>query len=413
MEQVYIARQPILDVDSNIFAYEILYRNANKQSEISSNRYASASVVSTILNKFGTKKLLGNKKAFIKIDEKFLLSDIIFSIPKDFFVFSLFSNMEMSERVVERIEQLKEKGYVLALDNIRLQIDTLTKYESVLDKFSYIKIFIEDYDYTLDVVEKLKSKAMKIIGVKIEDRVTHKQAAALGCDAFEGYYFSKPKIMEKDQYNPSKLSVFRLYNLLMEDVNIDELAAEFENNPEIVVQLLQFINSAAFHFRKKISSIHNVIVLLGRVQLAKWLMLMIYSKSVSSSFETSPLMLMVKNRAELMERILKEIEPNVGSNMLGEAFMVGTLSLMDTLFSIPMEELLENINISEEVKAAILFDEGVFGELYKVIRDMENINIEGIRQFETKYKLPANKLEEISEESIAEVTKLEHPTQSE
>jgi len=199
----------------------------------------------------------------------------------------------------------------------------------------------------------------------------------------------------------------------MEDVNIDELATEFENNPEIVMQLLQFINSAAFHFRKKISSIHDVIVLLGRIQLAKWLMLMIYSKSVSSSFETSPLMLMVKNRTELMERILKEVEPNVGSNMLGEAFMVGALSLMDTLFSIPMEELLDNINVSDEVKAALLLDEGVFGDLYKVVRNMESMDIEGIHQFETKYNLSANKLEEISEESIAEVTKLEHPTQSE
>jgi len=208
MEQVYIARQPILDLNSNIFAYEILYRDANKQSEVNNDRHASASVISSILNKFGTKKLLGNKKAFIKIDEKFLLNDIIFSIPKDFFVFSLFSNMALNERIVERIEQLKEKGYVLALDNIKLQRHTLTKYESVLDKFSYIKIFIEDYDYTLDVVKKLKSKAMKIIGVKIEDMVTYKQATALGCDAFEGYYFAKPKIMENDQYNPSKLSVF-------------------------------------------------------------------------------------------------------------------------------------------------------------------------------------------------------------
>jgi EAL and modified HD-GYP domain-containing signal transduction protein len=413
MEQVYIARQPILDVDSNIFAYEILYRNANKQSEINNDRHASASVISSILNKFGTKKLLGDKKAFIKIDEKFLLNDIIFSIPKDFFVFSLFSNMELNERIIERIEQLKEKGYILALDNIKLQKHTLTKYESVLDKFSYIKIFIEDHDYTLDIVQKLKSKAITIIGVKIEDEVTYKQASILGCDAFEGYYFAQPKILENDEYNPSRLAVFKLYNLLMEDVNIDELATEFENNPEIVVQLLQFINSAAFHFRKKISSIHDVIVLIGRIQLAKWLMLMIYSKSVSSFTETSPLMLMVKNRTELMEHILKEVEPQAGSNMLGEAFMVGALSLMDTLFGLPVEELLDNINISDEVRGALLRDEGLFGDIYKVVRNLETMNIEEVHKFEVAYNLSANKIKEISLECIEIVAQLEHPMQSE
>ncbi|MDQ7066779.1 MAG: hypothetical protein Q9M40_01575 [Sulfurimonas sp.] len=49
-------------------------------SEVQS-RYSSASIINNVLNKFGTHKLLGDRRAFVKIDEKFLLHDIIFSIP--------------------------------------------------------------------------------------------------------------------------------------------------------------------------------------------------------------------------------------------------------------------------------------------------------------------------------------------
>jgi len=407
-KHVYVARQPILDKNSELYAYEILYRDSKESPKIENDRYASAAVIGSILNIFGTKKLLGEKRAFVKIDEKFLLNDLIFSVPKEFFVFSLFSNVEMSERVVERLFQLHKDGYILAIDNTVLDEDFFQKYSSVLNTFAYCKIFIDEVNSSL--IDRLHQKNIKVIGVKIEDETTYKKASKLGCDAFEGYFFAEPKIMENAEYKASRMAVLELYNILMEDRSIDEAADAFERNPEITVKLLQFINSAAFSFRKKISSIHHVIVLIGRVQLAKWLMLMIYSKSVASNFEVSPLMLMVKSRTELMERILKEIRPDAGSNMLGEAYMIGVLSLMDTLFGMPLEEILQNINISDEVKEALLYEKGLFGDIYKVVKSVEYMDIDTIVDFEMKYNLTANKIKDIIIDSIAEVAKLENPS---
>jgi EAL and modified HD-GYP domain-containing signal transduction protein len=406
IRHVYVAKQPILDKNSNIFAYEILYRNSPKSVKIENDRYASAAVVSSILNKFGTKKLLGTKRAFIKIDEKFLLNDIIFSVPKEFFVFSVFSNVEMNEYVVERILQLHKEGYLLAIDNIMLSEEFFEKYEKYLDAFAYCKIFLEGAKE--EYIEKLHRAEIDVIAVKIEDIESYDKAKALGCDAFEGYFFAQPKIVENEQYNPSRLAVLHLYNMLMEDRNIDELADEFEKNPEITVQLLQFINSAAFHFKKKISSIHHVIVLIGRIQLGEWLILMIYSKSVAADFEISPLMLMVKNRTELMQRIVKEIEPDAGSNMLGAAYLVGVLSLMETVFSMPLAEILKNINISDEVRDALLFENGFFGDIYKVVQNLEHMNMDAIAEFERKYALAPNQIKDILMHSIEAVSELEN-----
>jgi len=411
MNSVYLARQPILNENEEICYYEILYRDSQHKSDVQCNITASATVVTSILNKFGTRSLLGTKKAFIKVDEKFLLNDIIFTIPKEFFIFSLFANISLSNKILMRIDELYEKGYELAINDTILNDDLIQKYQAIFPKLSFVKINFDALDYN-DIVElavQLHANQVDIIATKIEDLKTYELAKSIDCDYFEGYFFAKPVILENPKYEPFQLNVIKLYNLLMQDVNIDEITSEFEKNPEISVQLLQFMNSAAFHFRKKISSIHHVLTLLGRIPLGRWLMLLIYSKSVSKVQKHSALMLMVINRTYLMQEILKKVEPKAGSNMVGEAYMVGVLSLMDTLFSMKMSELLEGIQVSDSVKEAILEDKDVFGEIYKVVRATEAFDIDEIMAFERRYDLEKDTIKELVIKGMEHVSEFENP----
>jgi len=411
MDNVYLARQPILDKESTIYAYEILYRDADKTSRVENDMTASAFVLSNILNKFGTKSLLGEKKAFIKIDEKFLLNDIIFSVPKDLFVFSLFSQSVISKKMVEQIVKLHTNGYTLAINDTNLDMSFIEKFSDILEYFSFVKINFDVFisEDIASLILQLKKTDTTVIATKIEDIQTYELAKKLGCDYYEGYYFSKPVILENAQYEPFQMNVLKLYNLLMQDVNIDEITTEFENNPEITVQLLQFINSAAFSFRKKISSIHHVLVLLGRIPLSQWLMLLIYSKSISKVQQHSPLMMMVLNRTFLMKNILKEIEPDVGSNMLGEAYLVGVLSLMDTLFGMQIEDILQRIDISDPVKDAILNDAGELGEIYAVVRATESFDVDEIIAFERRHTLKTGSIKNIVLKAIEYTNEFNNP----
>jgi len=409
MKHLYLGRQPVLNKGSEICAYEVLYRDSQKKSNITGDRYASASVITSVLNKFGTKSLLGKKRAFIKIDEKFLLSDIIFSVPKEFFIFTLLESIEMSERVIERLHALHDSGYILAINDIELTSENLKRYSTVLDILSYIKV---DFSYSTDgkeIVKELKRHNLTLVATKIEHAHEYEHAKELGFDCFQGYFFAEPQILENRQYEPQQLKILKIYNLLMVDTNIDEITSEFEKNPEITLQLLQFINSGAFHFRKKISSIHHILILLGRIEVAKWLMLMIYAKSVSKAPNQDPLILMVKNRTELMERVVKKIHPDAGSNMIGEAYFVGVLSLMDVVFKMHLEDLLYGINISEVVKNALLRDEGELGDIYSLVRAVEAFDVDKIISFEEKYKLPMGSIKNIVVDSIENVNSFEHP----
>ena len=408
---IYLARQPIIDLNAVICAYEVLFRDMNKESVITGDRYASAAVISNVLNKFGTKALLEDKRAFVKIDEKFLLNDIIFSVPKEFFVFDLLESVPMTPRVVERVEKLVKEEYALGLNDTKLSVDTFEKYAEILPYLSFFKVDFERglEDDTPLYIKELKKYDIQIIASKVEDHESYEIAKRIGADCFQGYFFAKPKILENTKYEAAQFDVLKLYNLLMQDSDIDEITAAFEKTPEITVQLLQFMNSGAFHFRNKISSIRHVITLMGRVTLAKWLMLMIYSKSLSKNPNHEPLMLMVQNRIELMELIIKAVEPNVTKERLGEAYLVGVLSLINTIFSMRLEDILERINISESVKDALLDYNNIFGEILKVILYIENSNFKGVAEFERNNDLSAGTIQKIVVQAIENVNKFNHP----
>jgi len=48
--------------------------------------------------------------------------------------------------------------------------------------------------------------------------------------------------------------------------------------------------------------------------------------------------------------------------------MVGVLSLLDTLFGVPLPELLAELNLANSVRIALLGGEGLLGQLLGIIR---------------------------------------------
>lgn len=409
MSSVYLARQPIVCIEETLEAYEILYVDAHKKSDISKNRYASAAVINSVLNTFGTKNFLSEHKAFIKVDERFLMSDLIKTVPSDLFTLCLFDDIALTEKVLERIEQLHDIGFSLAINDTELSRENILKYKKVMDKLSYFKINIyadmgiEDKDFIVE----LQDHDVKIIATKIEDQYQYQTAKDLECDLYQGYWFSRPQILENEKFDSTQLNILKLYNMLLQDTSIDEITSEFEKNHALSLKLLQFINSSHFSFNNHISSIHHILTLVGRKPLSQWLMLMIYSKSVSSEVEVSPLMLMVKNRTELMQNLLRVLKPDVKSNALGEAYLVGVLSLVGSIFKARIEDVLENIHISELSKNALLYDKGTLGMLYKAVRDIEEFNVNEIVAFSKKYKVAEKAIQEVILKSIEEVNLLE------
>ncbi len=59
--KVFIARQPILDKNKKLFAYELLFRKKQDETQISiiDDMEATAQVLDNAINNIGTEKLVG------------------------------------------------------------------------------------------------------------------------------------------------------------------------------------------------------------------------------------------------------------------------------------------------------------------------------------------------------------------
>ena len=385
MNNIYIARQPILDQKNEIFAYELLYRDDETKANIKNSRLATVAVLSSTLNKFGTKNLIGEKKAFIKADEKFLLHEVVFSIPKEQFIFSLQIIGQVSVKMIEKVHELHTLGYVFAINDEILDDEVLHNCTTLKKFISYIKVDINSDSKYIDQV--LKHNAVTI-ATKVETDEMLQKAKSFDIKYIQGFFFSQPKILEQEKFDPQAESVIDLCNKMMQDCDIDDAVKEFERNPAITIQLLKFINSGAFHFRQNLSSIKQVLTLVGRTKLTQWLMLMMYSET-SQSPQRSPLMEQVRNRSLLMENATKLLD----KELVSKAYFVGVLSLMNVLFGVSLRAILKEMRVDREIREALLHSKGKLGEIYLFVKALESFDTDSIEEFAKLNNISASDLE--------------------
>ncbi|MDY0232707.1 MAG: HDOD domain-containing protein [Sulfurimonas sp.] len=403
---LYIARQPILSTKEGLFAYEMLYRDSNKSSNIKDDKEATVAVLSNILNKFGVKNLLGDKKAFIKADKNFLMHDVVFYIPKEYFVFSLKANMDLTDELKARVVELSELGYTFAINDALLCKEVLESFGSLLKFISYIKVDINTTEQNLNLLRDVKAE---VIFTKVETHELYNKARKYDAKLIQGYFFAKPKLLEQEKFDPQNLRIVELCNMIMSDASIDEIVLMFEQNHAISLQLLKYVNSGLFHFRHTISSIQQVLTLMGRTPLAEWLMLMMYSTKSSQSEQESEtaLMQLLKSRTDLMVEVSKQLKDTQIRNLTSKVYFLGVLSLLDALFNVNIRRILDELNIDDEIKDAIVDGAGVLGEILLFAKSLENFNIKEVESFCQKYKIDTQRLEELSLDVIRSANEFE------
>ena len=413
MEHFYLARQAILDNNNEIMGYELLYRDSEFNSKMDNPRHATAAVLVNVLNQAGLKNIVGEKVAFINIEETFLKHNFIESIPSDTIVFELTATGNIDEHTIESVHNLFAKGYHFSLD-----LDSFKKMDIVkklAPYLSYVKVDSSSFEVEFLEAFLRENQRYKLnyIASKVEDNDIYKMYKQAGFHNYQGYYFSKPDIIKDKKLDGNHLTLFHLCNTIQTGASISEVVAEFEKNPSIMMQLLQFINSGAFHFRSRISSVQQVITLLGRNALVQWLMLLLYSKSFSSETKfQNPLIIMVKQRTEIMTRLMKIIKKSASAEDISQAYFVGILSLMDTLMQVSLDDVLEEFNVESNIKEAIFYKTGFIGELYSIVLAIENFDTSLIDTFLYKHGVDGKEFEEMMLDVFHSAIELERSVDS-
>ncbi|WP_293005666.1 EAL and HDOD domain-containing protein [Nitrosomonas sp.] len=384
MGSICLGRQPILDRNRNLVAFELLFREegAEEAANVINDLSASANVIVNAYGKFGIHNVLGHQRGFINADPDLILSDIISLLPSKHIVLEVKEFASITPEFLQRCKELKQKGYQFALDNIvaiNLQVELLLPLVSVVK----VDVLALTKDQLTQLVNQLNLWPVLLLALKVENQEQETHCRQLGFQMFQGYYFAKPEVMSAKRADTGRVSLLKLLALVMrdndQDSDINEIEKEFKNQPSLSYNLLRMVNSSNEGLPLIINSIKQAVQLMGRKQLQKWIQLLLYTSSQSPDTDSisDEITQTAVTRGKLMELIATAERPH-DKNHQERAYMVGILSLLDELLGIEMQQVVNKLGISDDTSQALLTRHGRLGQALKLIEAKEKGEITSI-----------------------------------
>lgn len=370
-----IGRQQILDRNERITAYELLFRApGDDRANIVDPVAATATVVLGTLSGFGVEQILGKHQGFVNVDERLLFDDALELLPRESIVLELLESIRPTEAVVRRCEQLWSRGWKLALDDHEYAPDYNPLYPLV--DVVKIDLTVSPLETIGPAMEQLRRYPMRLLAEKVETRQQFQDCYDLGFDLFQGFYFARPVTMRHRRIDDGAATLLNLLRLLMDDADIRQIEAAFRGSPGLTLNLLMLVNSVGFGLPQRIGTVRQAIAMLGRQQMRRWVQLALFRADGESGLD-NPLLDTAAVRATFMDQLARH-HPTLGKlrDAPDEAFMVGILSLLDTLYAVPMDDLVRRLNLSENVSRALVRREGPFGGLLRLVELMERLKVD-------------------------------------
>lgn len=373
---IFLARQPILDRTQTIVAYELLFRgNQANFAQIDNEMHATAHVIVSLFNEMGVQSVLGNERGFINVNADMLMSDMIHLLPNEQMVIELLETIEITPLILEQCRKLKQAGFALALDDFAVMHE---QYRELLPIVDIIKVDLTQVPAgTLaQTTQKLLEYPAKLLAEKVETREDFETCKKLGFQFFQGYYFAKPVVLSGKRAEPSTLALFKLLSLILDDAANVALESAVKSDSNLTYNLLKLVNSVGVGAGQKVDSLAKAIMVVGRRQLQRWLQLLLYSINDKEQ-ASNPLMQLAATRAKVLEIVCRCLY-NHDTAMQERAFIVGSFSLLDTLLSMPMSDIMAKLSLHEDVKQALTLREGSLGQMLKLIETLETGNFDAV-----------------------------------
>ena len=371
--ETFIARQPIFDLHQKIYGYELLFRSSfdNFFRHPDPNQ-ASSKVLADSFFLMGIQLLTGGKRAFINITREMLVQDYLFLIPKDRVVVEVLETVTPDAEVVAACRKLKRAGYLLALDDFTWG----ESWEPLVQLADFMKIdFLSaGKEERESLIRRFSSSGIHFLAEKVETQEAFREASQAGYRYFQGYFFSKPRIISGKDISGFKAHYLRiLQEIHHPELDFHQMEELIKREISISYRLLRYINSAFFGLRSEISSILQAMVLLGEKEIRKWISLIL----LAAMGEDKPEELVVQ--AVIRAKFCELMAHRVGLDHRGEdLFLMGMFSLLDAILDRPLPELLLEIPIAKDVKEALLGNDGPLGDIYQSILNHERGDWDGL-----------------------------------
>ncbi|HKL43618.1 MAG TPA: EAL domain-containing protein [Clostridia bacterium] len=397
---MFIARQPIFNKKEEVFGYELLYRINEQSTQFEG--FSSQSATATVINGLfihGLEKIINQKKAFINFDADVLNADFFHLIKPEYLVIEILEDVEITDKLINRVKEIKNEGYKIALDDF---VESYSDYP-LIEYADIIKFDIREtpLETIKHEVRKAKRDRKILLAEKIETRQEYNIAISMGFQLFQGYFFSKPKIVEgikgKKSINPNYLQI--IDELQSDEPSYQVISEIIERDANLTFKLLRTIDQRAE--KDSIYSIKRALTYLGLKELNYWITLLL----MQDMGKDKPKELL--NISLIRSKFAFKISENsdLKKSKL-EASLMGLLSNIDAFLDLPIHDVLKQIKVTQKIKSALLEKTGLLGDLLNLLISYEKGEWEEINRLCEKISVESDQLTEYYFESINETNNI-------
>ncbi len=304
---------------------------------------------------FDIGNLIGNRLAIVDVSPASLALQKLQSLPVSHTILMIDAPEDYQPDLaglIPLMQGLKAQGFNLGW-NLRA---TDKVWREVLPHCDYLRILTPSFD-GLEIANLIsaahKSKtgtSLKVFGAEITTIEDFQLCFRAGGDYFQGAFVNSRQNWLPPKSEVDRVRVMRLLNEFRAGAENEVLADAVMQDPVLTFKILRYVNSAALGFQKEITSVQQALLILGREKFYRWLSLLLFDV-LNPGFIERNLIEQALVRARLMEQLAVSAEiSKVNSNDL---FLTGLFSLLPLMLGRTLEQVLEQITVSENVALAL------------------------------------------------------------
>lgn len=356
--QTYLARQPVYDMDGQVWGHELLFRDAqsalraNFSNQDDATLTVAASAIANPTNYFH-----GDNRLMINFGQKSILDEVPYALPHSSIIIQVPEDLLLGMDMLQTIVHLKKDGYVIAVDDYtgRANPGVLLGLVDIL----IIDVLERSKDEMIDLLAKGSAFTQAVcLAKKVETQEMLEIAKDVGFTLFQGFFFKHPEIIVGRKLTSHESTRMTLLQTIEHpEPDFDELAQQIQADPSISYRLLSYLNSPVFGFSDKIASIKQATVLLGWKQLKNWLRVIVITDLEPEGRHTELAFLAVQRGKFLEWTVLnhkiKDRDPD-------SLFLLGLFSLLEPMLHKPITELVDNLPLDADIISALCRNDGPY-----------------------------------------------------
>lgn len=365
----FVARQPIFDKNMATVGWELLFRDGltNRFPDVSSE-YATKQIISDLFFSTPLPSLVGKHACYINFPGEMIVQGFADALPHDKVVIEILETATPDNELLAAVRRLCASGFQIALDDFALK----NEWERFFPYISIIKFDIQaqTFDEISGYITQNRNRLGKVtlLAEKVETQEEFDRYRAFGFDLFQGYFYSKPEVLQNKRLSQNKvLQIQLIAEVNAQNPDLAKIENYLKSDISLSYTLMRYTRNVVYNTRGieivKNSTLKDTLLYLGFNELRRFVSISCLTSI--ANVKTTELYHMSLVRGMFCELLAKA----AGRESLShDAFFCGLFSLLDVILGIALEDLVKQIALSERVTQALTDQEGVLYPFLEVAR---------------------------------------------